>query len=112
MWEVAQASPFTAEDAKAAATIGLQRLDSGFFPSRWDRATPRERQYLAAMALDGETGSSTGEVAERLGSKATSLAPARAQLISKGLIYSPEYGRVAFTVPGMSDYIRRQHHEL
>lgn len=111
MWAVAQTSPFTAEDAQAAATIGLQRLDSGFFPSRWDRATPREREYLAAMAADGAGGSSTGEIAERLNTKATSLGPTRAQLIAKGLIYSPEYGRVAFTVPGMSEYIQRQHHE-
>ncbi|WP_139007332.1 ATP-binding protein [Arthrobacter crystallopoietes] len=112
MWEVAQASPFTEEDAQAAATIGLQRLDSGFFPSRWDRATPREREYLATMALDGDQGSSTGEIAQRLSAKATSLAPTRGQLIAKGLIYSSEYGKVAFTVPGMADFIKRQHHEI
>ncbi|WP_139003390.1 hypothetical protein [Arthrobacter crystallopoietes] len=64
------------------------------------------------MALDADQGSSTGEIAQRLSAKATSLAPTRGQLIAKGLIYSSEYGKVAFTVPEMADFIKRQHHEL
>jgi hypothetical protein len=43
--------------------------------------------------------------------KVSSLGPTRAQLLSKGLIYSPEYGQVAFTVPGMAAFIERQHRE-
>lgn len=109
MWEAAQESPFTDVDAEIASKIGLQRLDSGFFPSRWDRATPRERQYLTAMAQDGEDGSSSSSVATRLGTAVQNLGPTRAQLIGKGLIFSPDHGRVAFTVPGMSAYIERQH---
>lgn len=31
----------------------------------------------------------------------------RQSLISKGLVYQPERGRIAFTVPGMADYIHR-----
>ena len=63
------------------------------------------------MAEDGDTGSNTGVVAKRLGAKPTSLGPTRAQLIAKGLIYAPEHGRVAFTVPGMAAFIARQHQE-
>jgi len=111
MWEVAARSPFTADEATAAARLGRQRLDAGFFPSRWDRAAPRERDYMDAMALDGDEPSSTGAVAERMGVKPKQLGPTRAKLISKGLIYSPEYGQVAFTVPGMAAFIERQHHE-
>lgn len=111
MWEVAAKSPFTGEEAAVATRIGLQRLDAGFFPSRWDRATSRERDYMDAMAKDGDEPSNTGAVALRMGMKVTSLGPTRAQLISKGLIYSPEYGQVAFTVPGMAAFIERQHHE-
>jgi hypothetical protein len=37
-----------------------------------------------------------------------SFGPARASLISKGLIFAPEHGIVAFTVPGMADFIQRQ----
>lgn len=111
MWNVAASQPFQQSDATAAIHAGLQRLDSGFFPSRWDRATPKEREYMLAMAEDGEGPSSTGVVAERLGAKVTSLGPHRAQLIAKGLVYPPEYGEIAFTVPGMADFIRRQNLE-
>ena len=58
--------------------------------------------------MDDDEGSSSGEVASRLGGRTNSFGPARANLISKGLIYAPEHGVVAFTVPGMADFIRRQ----
>ncbi|MBG6216121.1 hypothetical protein IWX75_000558 [Arthrobacter sp. CAN_A6] len=108
IWDAAPSSPFTEEDAEVAVSIGRSQLDAGFFSSRWGRATRKERGYLRAMAHDGDTGSSTSQVAERVGVKVTALGPARAQLINKGIIYSPEYGRVAFTVPGMSGFILRQ----
>ncbi|GAB3542621.1 hypothetical protein GCM10027403_35550 [Arthrobacter tecti] len=87
----------------------MAHLDTGFFPSRWDRATKSERLYLRVMAEDDAKESSTTEIARRLNTKPSSLAAARAQLLAKGLIYSPDHGKVAFTVPGMPDYIRRQH---
>jgi len=54
------------------------------------------------MAPDGDAGSPSGEVSGRLGRAVNSFGPARASLISKGLIYAPEHGVVAFTVPGMA----------
>lgn len=83
----------------------------GFFPARWDRATPSERNYLRATAKDGEDGSGTSTVAERLQVKPASLSPARQNLIEKGIIYMPERGRVAFTVPNMASFIQRQYND-
>jgi hypothetical protein len=83
-------------------------LDQGFFRARWDRATSAEQQFLRAMADDGDAGSSSSEVATRLGRSRSSIGPARANLLAKGLIYAPEHGVVAFTVPGMADFIQRQ----
>jgi hypothetical protein len=60
------------------------------------------------MAADGDAGSSSGDVAARLGRSVTSFGPARASLIAKGLIFAPEHGVVAFTVPGMANFIERQ----
>lgn len=60
------------------------------------------------MAADGDEGSSSGTVATRLGKKPKSLGPTRAALIAKGLVYAPEHGVVAFTVPGMAAFIGRQ----
>ncbi len=107
-WNDAAASPITHADAQRGVKVGFERLDSGFFRARWDRATPSERAYLAAMADDGDRPSSSGEVARRIGKKPTALGPARANLIHKGIIYAPEHGQIAFTVPGMSKFIERR----
>ena len=88
--------------------MGRVALDNGFFRARWHRATRAEQRYLRAMSSDGDAGSSTGEVATRLGRGTNSLGHARAKLISQGLIYAPEHGIVAFTGPGMADFIQRQ----
>ena len=60
------------------------------------------------MAIDGDGPSLTGTIAARLEKKPTSLGPTRANLINKGLVYPPEHGQIAFTVPGMAGFIRRE----
>jgi len=107
-WNEAPGPTITVEDARVGAARGRHALDVGFFRARWDRATRAEQAYLRAMAVDGDRNSSSGDVATRLDRKVSSLGPARASLISKGLIYAPEHGEVAFTVPGMADFITRQ----
>jgi hypothetical protein len=98
----------TRKDASIGVDVGTRNLDHGFFKSRWERATPTERAYMRAMAEDGNEPSSSGEVARRLGKTNAGVGPTRAGLIFKGLAYAPEHGFVAFTVPGMADFIRRQ----
>lgn len=107
-WNLADQSPITIADARAGAERGRAALDTGFFRVRWDRATRAEQRYLRAMSVDGDAGSPSGTVAERVGKKVTALGPTRAALISKGLVYAPEHGVVAFTVPGMAAFIARQ----
>ncbi|MDR2610914.1 MAG: ATP-binding protein [Clostridiales Family XIII bacterium] len=108
VWGQATASPITVGDVKDARAEAIKRLDEGFFRSRWDRASEAQKVYLQAMASDGDGPSSTLEIANRLGVKPTSLSPRRAGLISKGLIYSASSGTVAFTVPQMAQFIKRQ----
>ena len=107
-WTDAAGPGIILADARVGAATGRAALDHGFFRARWDRATRAEQRYLRAMAADGDAGSSSGEVAERLGRARKSYGPARASLISKGLIYAPKYGMVAFIVPGMEASIERQ----
>lgn len=109
-WETAPEKVVTLSDAKIAAEIGRQQLDQGFFPSRWERATTAEKAFLRYMAVDGEEGSSTADLALRAGKKQSSMTMSRSTLIRKGIIYAPALGRVAFTVPGMADYIFRLNH--
>jgi hypothetical protein len=107
-WDEAPGPAITLADARVGAARGRASLDDGFFRARWDRATRAEQRYLRAMATDGDAGSSSGDVATRLGRSVNSFGPVRANLISKGLIFAPEHGIVAFTVPGMAEFIQRQ----
>ncbi|SOC52133.1 AAA ATPase domain-containing protein [Blastococcus aggregatus] len=109
-WDVAAASPITADDVAMAAPVAETELAVGFFGSRYDRATPAEREYMHAMAeLGGPQGAAvaTSEVAVSLGRKPASLSPARDSLIKKGLVYSAERGQIAFTVPHFGRYLLR-----
>ncbi|MDP9391239.1 MAG: ATP-binding protein, partial [Actinomycetota bacterium] len=109
-WDVAASSPVTAADVAMAAPVAEAELAVGFFGSRYDRATPAEREYMHAMAeLGGEAGAAvpTSEVAASLGRKPASLSPARDSLIKKGLVYSAERGSIAFTVPHFGRYLLR-----
>jgi hypothetical protein len=109
-WLVAERSPITERDAKAADTIAQEQLDSGFHRARFNRATAAERRYLAAIAELGDGPQQTAEVSARLGTDQRRTALVRQNLIDvKGLIYSPRRGYVDFTAPLFGDYIRRQH---
>ncbi len=112
-WDLAPGTPITAADIAVAAPAAEAELAVGFFGSRYERATPAERDYLQAMAtaadkdpeatIDGSV--LTASVAEVLGKKPQSLSPARDALMKKGLIYSAERGRIAFTVPHFGRYL-------
>jgi hypothetical protein len=109
-WDLAASSPITADDVAMAAPVAEAELAVGFFGSRYDRATPAEREYMHAMAeLGGPHGAAvaTSEVAVSLGRKPASLSPARDSLIKKGLVYSAERGQIAFTVPHFGRYLLR-----
>jgi hypothetical protein len=117
-WDVAPRTPITVEDVKVAAPEAEAELAVGFFGSRFERATPAEREYLRAMAdaaqsladggedLDDTESVPTAAVATVLDRKPQSLSPARDALLKKGLIYSGERGRIAFTVPHFGRYLR------
>lgn len=108
-WDVAPRSPITAEDIRVGAPEAEAELAVGFFGSRYERATPAEREYLLAMAEaagEGDEAVSTADVARVLDRKPQSLSPARDALLKKGLVYSGERGRVAFTVPHFGRYLR------
>ena len=119
-WDSAPASPITIEDIRVAAPEAEAELAVGFFGSRYERATPGEREYLRAMAdaalvaaqspegpdLDDIESVTTASVAAVLERKPQSLSVARDALLKKGLIYSGQRGRIAFTVPHFGRYLR------
>ncbi len=107
-WDLAPRTPITLDDVKVSAPEAEEELAVGFFGSRYERATPAERDYMHAMAEIGDEPVPTAEVAEALGRKPSSLSPARDSLIKKGLIYSAERGLIAFTVPHFGRFLRAQ----
>lgn len=106
-WNTADKSPIDESDIKKATDNALKRLDDGFFQVRFDRLTPKEREYVIAMSEIGKGPYRSSEVAERLGEAPSKLGPRRAQIIAKGMIFSPQYGDIDFTVPMFDDYLRR-----
>jgi hypothetical protein len=110
-WDVAPATPITAADVRVAAPEAESELAVGFFGSRYERATPAEREYLRAMAEVADDGAddavATGSVAEALRRNPQSLSPARDALLKKGLVYSGQRGQIAFTVPHFGRYLRQ-----
>jgi hypothetical protein len=110
-WDVAPRSPITAADVAVAAPEAEAELAVGFFGSRYERATPAEREYLRAMADVADTAAgavATADVATSLGRPPQSLSPARDGLLKKGLVYSGQRGRIAFTVPHFGRYLLAQ----
>ena len=106
-WDAADGSPITLRDVVAASASAIAALDESFFRVRFDRLTPSEKRYLRAMADLGPGPHRSGDIADRLGRKVTSLAPTRNQLIAKGMIWSPSHGDTAFTVPLFDAFMKR-----
>jgi hypothetical protein len=107
VWNFAKSSPITYEDVVAVEPGVLARLDESFFRVRFDRLTPREKRYLRAMAQLGPGPHRSGDIASILNVKVQSTAPLRSGLIRKGMIYSPQHGDTAFSVPLFDAFMRR-----
>ena len=107
LWNVAERSPITVSSVEVASEQAIADLDESFFLMRFDRLTPTQKRYLRAMAQLGPGPHRSGDIADELGRKVTSLAPIRSQLLNKGMIWSPSHGDTAFTVPMFDEFMRR-----
>ncbi len=106
-WDAADATPITLQDAELAAASAIAALDESFFRVRFDRLSPLEKKYRRAMAERGPGPHRSGDIAETLDRGVTSLGPTRSLLISKGMIWSPNHGDTAFTVPLFDEFMKR-----
>lgn len=112
-WDAADASPIAAAHVGVAQGAAVAHLDDSFFRVRLDRLTPSEKRYVRALATLGGGAHRSGDVAQAMGVKVTSVAPIRSSLIAKGMIYSPGHGDTAFTVPMFDQYVvRTMGHDL
>jgi hypothetical protein len=111
VWDFAASSPITSADARAGVEAGNLELEVSFFGASWERTTPAQQQYLRALAIvvgtDGRA--KTSAVGEVLGKSLGALSSTRDQLLRRGIVYAPDRGTIAFTTPGMADFIARRH---
>lgn len=106
-WNAAEKSPIDLSTIKLATQISIERLDESFFRVRFDRLTPREKEYLYSLAILGDGTQRSGDIADNLNVSPQSIAPIRNSLIKKGMIYSPAHGDTDFTVPLFGDFMKR-----
>lgn len=106
-WSAANASPIDIQDVDTACITAIAALDESFFRVRFDRLTPKEKKYLRAMAELGAGPHRSGDIAACYGAEVTSLAPTRSSLIGKGMVWSPNHGDTAFTVPMFDEFMKR-----
>lgn len=109
-WNVATGKTITLGDAEKGGEAAQEALDDGFFSDRAERATPRERDFLRAMADLPGPPYQLSDLLPALGKrKASQLSVARDSLIKKGLIYAPDLGLLDFTMPRFGDFMRRKY---
>jgi hypothetical protein len=106
-WEQAAHSPIGIDAVQRASGSAVAALDESFFRVRFDRLTPKEKRYLRAMAELGPGPHRSGDIATCYPAKVTSLAPTRSSLIVKGMIWSPNHGDTAYTVPMFDAFMKR-----
>jgi hypothetical protein len=107
-WNTARVSPISFADVQVATERAIRQLDESFFRVRFDRLTKREKDFLFAMVSVGGDQQRSGDIADELGVRPTSIGPLRSSLIRKGMIFSPAHGDNAFTVPLFDEFLRRQ----
>lgn len=107
VWNLAVDDPININTIQLATSRAIKRLDDNFFRVRFDRLTPGEKKFLRVMAQLGPGPHRTSDIAEAMGIKIASIGPTRAQLIRKGMIYSPSHGDMAFTVPLFDEFMAR-----
>lgn len=107
-WNICATRQIETADVEAASRVSLRKLDESFFRVRFDRLTPGERAYMRALASLGAEPQRTADVAATMKRKASSVAPVRDSLIKKGMLYAPEHGLIAFTVPLFDEFMLRE----
>lgn len=106
-WRAANASPIDVNAVTAASVTAIAAMDESFFRVRFDRLTPKEKKYLRAMAELGEGPHRSGDIAACYAAKVSSLATTRSALTAKGMVWSPNHGDTAFTVPMFDEFMKR-----
>jgi len=109
VWAFIKNNNIDITSVQEAYPVFEKSLDDSFFKVRYDRATPKEKEFMLAMTQCGELPCTIAQIASKMNTNVKSISPLRAQLIYKGFIYATSYGEVDFTVPQFNKYLKRIH---
>lgn len=107
-WNIAEGPEITLDDVNHSYAETLSLLDEGFFKVRMDRLTKAEVQFVTEMANLGDGPYAMSDIATAMNRTQSSLGPARASIIAKGMVYKTDHGYLDFTVPLFAEFMRRQ----
>lgn len=107
IWNVATGSCIDLNDAYKASSVVQKCLDETFYRMRYERLTPKEKDFMFAMAeLHSEVVSMT-DLSKHMRIRVSSLSTIRERLIVKGMIYSPSRGFISYSVPLFGGFMLR-----
>lgn len=102
----------TIKEVKNSSNKFYNILDEGFYKTRLNKTTVKEKEFMFAMVKCGELPCTIANVAQNMKKTVKSIQTLRASLIGKGLIYSTSYGEIDFTVPKFDEFLKRINKEL
>jgi hypothetical protein len=113
-WKVAEGPhEITVEDAEKGLAAAEQLVEIRTLDPRWQRATDRHVELLAALATTTTDRASdyatTAQISYVLDRAVNEWSNTRIELINEGDIYAPGRGKLAFTVPTYAPYILRNY---
>jgi hypothetical protein len=96
------------DDARAGVTAGLAEIERRTLDPRWTRASDRQRELLAAIAVNNGHGS-VQLLRRTLGRDQAEWSWVRDDLINEGDIFSPRRGELTLTIPSFAAYILKSY---
>ena len=97
--------PISERDVLEVLPLAGREMENAVIAPTLRGLTPREVQYLQAMAID-EGESSTSDVAHRMGISMTNASNVRRRLIEHRVIFEVRMGKVDFELPMLREYLR------
>lgn len=107
IWSRAGGKQIDADTVSANIATVNERLDSDFFHVLYDRCTPTEKAFMAAMIKCGKLPCSMASIAKIMGRDKKAIGVFRSSLIRKNLVFSTNCEEVDFAVPHFAASLKR-----
>lgn len=107
-WQAAArkgADSIGSQDAEKGIAVARDSFDAMVIEPALRRLSAKQLDYLLALARCGGGEVTSGDVAEAMGVSSASVGSYRKRLIDAGLIEPCGYGKLAFAIPYMREYL-------